>query len=126
MLIDSLICIGFGLAFLLVGFVGLYLQKQFFERAIKIVGQVTDYEESENREGKPMYRSVVSYEFNGETRTIVSALRTPWKPKIGAPCQVGVDPINPQHARIYSKTSFLFFWLFIGFGVAFLLLGIMG
>ena len=111
-----------GLLLFFVGFIGLYLDRQFFQRAIKVPGRVVDYEESENEEGKSIYRVIVSYEFRGETRTITSAIRTSWKPKIGSIRQIGIDPTDLQRARIYSKIPILW-WCFIGIGTAMIIMG---
>jgi len=77
---------------------------RFFKRAIMLWGKVVDYESYEDSEGTTMYHAVVGYEFDGENRTVVdNSVSSSWKPKIGKIRQVGVDPLNPQDARIYSK-----------------------
>ena len=112
----ELVDIILGLLLFLVGFIGLYIDRQFFERAVKVPGKVVDYEESQEN-GKTMYRAIVSYEFQGETRTVTSAVCTSWEPQIGKTCQVGIDPTNWRRARIYHKIPVLW-WLFMGVGLA--------
>lgn len=72
-----------------------------------------------------MYQAVVSYEFEGEECTVVDdSVATSWKPKIGKICQVGIDPLNPQDVRVYSKIPFGP-GVVMGLGLFFLFLGLL-
>ena len=72
-----------------------------------------------------MHQAIISYEFDGETRTIVSSTSTSWKPEIGKQCQVGIDPRDFSKARIYSRIPAVWAFL-VGFGLTFFLVGISG
>ncbi len=112
-----------GIGCFAIGVIGLGRHILFFQRAIKVPGVVSDYITSQGSKGRTMYRAVVSFEFDGKTRTISSSLGKSWKPALGKQCQVGINPTNLNDARIYSRLPMPWGFL-IGFGLTFLLVGL--
>ncbi len=107
---------------LAIGCIGWGKHILFLQRAIKVPGTISDYTTYID-EGKTMYKAVISYEFDGEPYTITGSGGASWKPKIGKPCWVGVDPKDPQKARVYSRIPMPWGFL-VGFGLTFLLVGL--
>ena len=105
-----------GSAFFAFGWFQVLYDYEFFRRAIRIPGKVTDYDTQVGSKGNVTYVEVVSYDFDGQTRTIKSNVGMPFKPKMGTMREVGVNPDDIQKARVNSGR-----W----FGVIFALAGLL-
>lgn len=125
-----MILILFGVLCLAIGFWGLHSRRKFFKHAIVVPGVICEYKSYQKRVPRgrevTMYQAVVSFEFDGQSRTLTDAWASSVKPQVGKQCQVGVNPNNVEDARIDSKGGTVFYWVFIGFGVIGLLMGIFG
>ncbi len=106
-----------GLSFWLVG--GLFLgigwfpfasQYEFFRRAIVVPGQI----EGNHKDPKGIRLTIVSFRLDGELQTARIRVFAPGTPTIGATCEVGLDPTNPQNIRIRTATWFCWIWGGIG------------
>ena len=104
-----------GLAFFGVGFLGYMYQYEFFRRAIRLQGKVTSYETRRSSKGGTSYVEVISFDFDGQTRTVTSNVGMPFKPKMGTLREIGVDPQNPQCAR--AQGGGWFYLIFAGAGI---------
>ena len=88
---------------------------EFFSRAIIVQGRVTSYKTRHTRKGGVSYIEIVSFNFEGQTRTLFGFFGQPFKPVIGTVREVGIDPNNPQKARLRSGS-----WI----GPVFMLIGL--
>lgn len=127
-MLGSLIAVLFGCVFVILGLWWWYSRRKFFKRAIMVSGIITGYKNYQDREGDgketTMYHAIATFELDGEKREVVSLWSTSVKPKIGKPCQVGINPDDMNEARIYSKMEGFFNWILIGFGLLAIVLGI--
>lgn len=84
---------------------------RFFKRAIIVPGVVRDFESRRFREyfGFPIfiYWPVIQFEFDGQVRQVTGTVYSRFKPKIGKPMKVGVNPQNIEDARVYQKSSLI-------------------
>ena len=103
-----------GLAFFGVGFLGYMYHYEFFRHAIRLQGYVTSYETRHTSKGGTSYVEVISFDFDGQTRTVTSNIGMPFKPKMGTLREIGVDPQNPQHARAQGGSWFFLLFGFVG------------
>ncbi len=103
-----------GLAFFGVGFLGYMYHYEFFRRAIRLQGHVTSYETRRGSKGGTSYVEVISFDFDGQTRTVTSNVGMPFKPKMGTLREIGVDPQNPQRARAQGGVWFYLLFATIG------------
>ena len=104
-----------GCAFFGLGWFLFLYHYEFFRRAIIVPGRVTSYEERRGAKGGTTYVEVISYEVDGQTCTVSGTVGMPFKPKMGTPREVGIDPQNLQHVRVRSGG-----W----FGVVFMVAGL--
>lgn len=117
-----------GAVCLAIGCIGWGRHMLFLQRAVKVPGKVTDfttYVDHDEDGDTTMYKAIISYEYDGESYTIMGTVGTSWKPEIGRTCQVAVNPSDPQDARVYSRIPMPWGFL-IGFGLTFLLVGMSG
>lgn len=103
-----------GCAFFGVGFLGYMYHYEFFRRAIRLQGHVTSYETRRGSKGGTSYVEVISFDFDGQTRTVTSNVGMPFKPKMGTLREIGVDPQNPQRARAQGGNWFWMIFATIG------------
>lgn len=54
-----------------------------------------------------LYLPVVRFEFDGQVRQVTGTVYSRFKPKIGKPMKVGVNPQNIKDVRIYQKSSLI-------------------
>ncbi|MBP5404036.1 MAG: DUF3592 domain-containing protein [Elusimicrobiaceae bacterium] len=125
----SLVCVlvGSGAGMFALGAWGFWSDRKFFKNAIIVPGTITGYREN-FRGGDSdctMYTKIATFEFDGQKREVVDMRHSSsYKPTIGSPCQIGVNPNDINEARIYSKTNLLFYWIFILVGLLMIVLGI--
>lgn len=115
---------GFIFPVILVGF-GYYLLRRhykFFKNAIRVCGTITSYKSyiSRDRHGNSTttYTPIISFEFDGQQRTVSHPVSSFIKPEIGKLCQVGVNPYNIEEVRVYSKLWLGITWGVFGIGLA--------
>lgn len=106
-----------GCAFFGVGWFLSLSYYEFFRRAILVRGQVTSYRERRGGKGGTSYYEVVSFDFDGQTRTVEGNVGGPFKPKMGTVREVGVDPQNIQKARVRSGVWFGIIFALVGLGL---------
>lgn len=116
---DFLMLLIMGLVFGGVGGYGIWNEWKFFKTAIRVPGVVVSYDERRGNKGGKVYSPVVAFEFDGEERKVTGSLYSSSKPKIGEQRIVGVEPNHIEKARIYAKSNFIFYGLFllVGLGV---------
>ena len=84
---------------------------RFFKRAIIVCGVVRKfvprrvYRYLGTR--AVVYLPVVRFEFDGQVRQVTGTVYSRFKPKIGKPMKVGVNPQNIEDARVYQKSSLI-------------------
>lgn len=84
---------------------------RFFKRAIIVCGVVRKfvprrvYRYLGTR--AVVYLPVVRFEFDGQSRRVTGTTYSSFKPKIGKPMKVGVNPQNIEDARVYQKSSLI-------------------
>lgn len=106
-----------GCAFFGVGWFSYMYHYEFFRRAIRLKGTVTDYTTQTSSKGGTTYVEIVSFNFDDQPRTVKGNVGMPFKPKMGTMREVGVDPKNPQKARVQGGT-----WMYLIFaGIGLLL-----
>ena len=110
---------------------GCYLwrrHRKFFKHAILVPGAISSYTtyESKGEHGHKttMYTPVISFEFDGKSRTVSYPISSSSKPEIGKAYQVGVNPYNIEEARVYSKGEIAAIWIVTAMGLILLFLGI--
>lgn len=54
-----------------------------------------------------LYLPVVRFEFDGQVRQVTGTVYSRFKPKIGKPMKVGVNPQNIKDVRIYKKSNLI-------------------
>lgn len=98
---------------------------RFFKRAIIVPGVVRDFESRRFREyfGFPIfiYWPVVQFEFDGQTRQVTGSGYSYFKPILGKPMQVGIDPQNIANVRVYKRTALIFDGVIAILGTIFLI-----
>ena len=110
-------CVFFGIGWF--KFVGRY---EFFRQAIIVQGKVIAYAGSIFRKYSGGYTEMVSYNFDGQRRTVRADMPSPLKPKIDSERKVGIDPQDMQKVRVYSGTWYCFWdvlWGLIAWSVLF-------
>lgn len=121
-LLELCVLFGGGIGTFAIGLWGLWSDIKFFKTAIKVPGVITGYKEKLGGEDI-MYHRVATFEFDGQKREVIETRHaSSYKPTLGKPCQVGVNPYNIQETRIYSKMNLFFYVLFIALGL--LMIGI--
>ena len=84
---------------------------RFFKRAIIVCGVVRKfvprrvYRYLGTR--AVVYLPVVRFEFDGQVRQVTGTVYSRFKPKIGKPMKVGVNPQNIEDARVYQKSNLI-------------------
>ena len=84
---------------------------RFFKRAIIVCGVVRKfvprrvYRYLGTR--AVVYLPVVRFEFDGQVRQVTGTVYSRFKPKIGKPMKVGVNPQNIEDARVYQKSGLI-------------------
>lgn len=96
--------------------------RQFFREAIMVPGVITGYKSYQSKDTETgnettMYRTVVTFEFDNQTRTLTSHSASSIKPKMGKLVHVGVNPTDIQEARIYSKGTIVLLGFMMGLGL---------
>ncbi len=116
-----------GIVIFCAGFLWWRKHKKFFKDAILVPGTISSYTtyESKGEHGPTtMYTPIISFEFDGQLRTVAHPISSSSKPEIGKTYQVGVNPYNIEEARVYFKGERTAMWVLIAVGLALLLLGI--
>ena len=118
----------FGCLFFVLGLLFFLSHRQFFKQAIIVRGIITGHSSFErtDSEGRrcTLYRKVISFEFDGQTRQFTARSASSIKPKIGTLCKIGVNPNDIQDVRIYSAFHIVIFWFIMVSGLLFIVLGI--
>ena len=119
------IFIGMGLVFIAIGIVATIGSRRFLAIAAEAEGRIVDY--SENRDindDRTMYRAVVEFTVDGETRRFSANTSSSVKPRLGRRVNVLYNPDNPDNARIKSWSAlWMLPTIFLAMGGVFLLLG---
>lgn len=94
----------------------------FFQRAIKVRGEVVSCNRYVSRWGWKGYREIVAFMWEGEERTVIShswlwdaGCRDERKKLSGLTRGVGIDPSNPK--RVYACKLEFWQWLFMGIAI---------
>ncbi len=114
----------------IISFLGLRSQYKFFKTAIIVPGTITGFKSHQHKNRREdgreitVYNTVVSFEFDGQMREIVSQSSSSVKPKIGKMVKIAVNPMDIEEAYIYSRTEILMTCMLLIMGMIFMWVGI--
>lgn len=124
-ILELCVLFGGGIGTFAIGLWGLWSDIKFFKTAIKIPGVITGYKEKLSGAERIMYQTIATFEFDGKKREVIETRHaSSYKPTLGKPCQVGINPYNIQEARIYSKMNLFFYVIFIALGLLMIGIGV--